>query len=357
MKIQNILEDLIKIQSVSSNTKECRRIVDYIDTLVKENGLKSKIYENKDVFSILIGKEIKDKYEVLFNGHLDVVPANQKDFQSIIKKENEKNIMYGRGTSDMKGACVSVLTAFIESIKEGVDLDMAILFTTDEEIGGFNGVKYILDNDIVSADIVFIPDGGNNWSICTDEKGVFQIRLTATGVSAHGSKVWEGDNAILKLIKVYNNISKRFDKVTEKDNWKPTVNLGALNGGDAANKVPDIATMLLDMRYPTPYTQKDLEKIVNESLVKEVTYEAISTGSPLHIDIGNKYLKKWIKIVDNPEFEKASGASDGRFFAGKGIPVLITKPISSDPHINNEWVDLDDLDIFKKKIKEWLRSI
>ncbi len=357
MEIQNTLEDLVKIQSVSSNTKECKRIVEYIDTIVKENDLKSEIYENNNAFSILIAKEIKDKYKVLFNGHLDVVPAKEEEFVPKIKTEKGKKIIYGRGTSDMKGACVSVLQAFIESIKEGSNLDMAILFTTDEETGGFNGVKYILDNNIVDADIVFIPDGGNNWSICTDEKGVFQIKLTAKGISAHGSRVWLGDNAIDKLIKVYENISKGFEKVTEKDNWKPTVNLGALNGGNAANKVPDIATMLLDMRYPTPYTQKDLEKIVNESLVEGVTFEIISTGSPLHIDINNEYLKKWIKVVNNPTFEKESGASDGRFFAQKGIDVLITKPMSSEPHIENEWADIDDLFTFKEKIKEWLRSI
>ena len=45
----------------------------------------------------------------------------------------------------MKGPNVSILLAFIESIKEGIDIDMALLFTTDEETGGFNGTKYLIE--------------------------------------------------------------------------------------------------------------------------------------------------------------------------------------------------------------------
>ena len=68
-------------------------------------------------------------------------------------------------------------------------------------------------------------------------------------------------------------------------------------------------------------------------------------------------MKKWLKLIDNPIFEKESGASDGRFFAEKGVDVILTKPNSSEPHIDNEWVDVDDLILFKDKVKEWLKDI
>jgi succinyl-diaminopimelate desuccinylase len=255
---------------------------------------------------------------------------------------------------------VAVLLAFLEAVEEDLDKDMAVLFSTDEELGGFNGTGYVVE-DGLEADILFVPDGGQDWSVCTDEKGVFHIKFEAEGVSAHGSRTWLGDNAILKLINTYQNMRKLFDEkwgeATTNDNWKPTLNLGALNGGNAANKVPNEATMLIDIRYPSPVTQDELEQIVKDSIIDGVTWQAISTGAPLSIDMDNNYLKKWLKIADVKELEKESGASDGRFFAAKGMDVLLTKPISSEPHIDNEWIDVDDLIKFKDKIKEWLRVI
>ena len=360
MELQKILEDVIKIPSITSNIKACKEIIDYIDTLAKEQGLKTKIFEKNDVFCLLIAQKIKNKYEVILNGHLDVVPAPEKDFIPKIVKEKGKTIMYGRGTSDMKGCDIAALLAFFECIEEGCNTDMAILFTTDEETGGFNGAAFAMEQGI-TADIIFTPDGGTDWSIVTDEKGVFHIKFEATGVSAHGSRTWLGDNAVTKLIKTFNNIEKQFNKTwgsaTLKDNWKPTLNLGALNGGNAANKVPNEATMLVDIRYPSPVTQEDLEKIVTSSIVDGVTWEAISTGAPLHTDVNNKYMKKWSQLVTNPVFEKESGASDARFFAEKGIPVIITKSKGSEAHIDNEWVNVDDLVVLKNRIKDWLKSI
>jgi succinyl-diaminopimelate desuccinylase len=360
MNLQKTLEELVSISSVTSDTKACKQTIDYVKDLVEEKGLKTKLYEKNDVYSLLIAKEIKNKYEVLFNGHMDVVPASEESFKPKVKKENGKTIMYGRGTSDMKGTNVSVLQAFLESVEEGLDKDMAILFTTDEEYGGFNGVGYVIGQGL-KADIVFVPDGGQDWSVCTDEKGVFHIKFEAKGVSAHGSRTWLGENALEKLINTYQNLRKAFDKewgeATIDDNWKPTLNLGALNGGNAANKVPNEATMLIDIRYPSPVTQEQLEKIVRDSIVKGVNWEAISTGAPLSIDIENRYLKKWLEVANADDLEKEPGASDGRFFAEKGIGVILTKPISSKPHIENEWVDVDDLTLFKNRIKEWLRSV
>jgi len=327
MNLQKTLEELVSIPSISSNKKACKKAIEYVKDIVEKKGLKTKIYEKNEVYTLLVAKEIKDEYEIILNGHLDVVPAPDKAFKPKIKQEKGITLMYGRGTSDMKGGDVAILLAFLESLEEGLDKDIALLFSTDEEPGGFNGIGYVVEQGL-KADIVFIPDGGNDWSVCTDEKGVFHLEFKAEGTSAHGSKVWMGDNALLKLIKVYENMKKEFDnkwgESTKNDNWKPTINLGALNGGSAANKVPNEATMLIDIRYPTPVTQDDLEKIVEDSLVKGVIWKAISTGAPLHIDVENKYLKKWLEIINKKDLEKESGASDGRFFAQKGIDVIIT---------------------------------
>lgn len=360
MDLEKILEDLIFIPSVTSDTKACKEAIDYINGLFQLKGLKTKIYEKNDVYSLLIAREIKNKYEVILNGHLDVVSSSEDGFKPKVEEVNGKRVMFGRGTSDMKGADAAMILAFMESIEQGQEKDVALLFTTDEETGGFDGVANVIDQGL-KADIIFVPDGGKNWNVCTDEKGVFHIKFNSKGSSAHGSRLWEGDNALEKLLQVYSKLKSEFNEKwgepTKEDNWKPTINLGSIKGGNTANQVPNEATMLIDIRYPSPVTQSDLEKIVRESIVSEVTWEAISTGAPLSINIENKYLQKWLKIVERKKFEKEHGASDARFFAAKGMDCIITNPRASKPHIDKEWIDLEDLVLFKDKLKEWLYSI
>lgn len=357
MNTQKILKELVEIPSITSDTKECLKAIKYIEKIAKENNLKTKILEKNNVYCLLISNQIKKKYKIILNGHLDVVPGNENMFKVKVKD----NKMFGRGTSDMKGVNVALLLAYIEIVKLGKGDDILLLFTTDEEYGGFNGMGNFISKDY-SADISFIPDGGNKWSICTDEKGVFHVVIKAKGKGAHGSKPWTGENAILKLMSVYKNIQKEFEREwglpTNKDNWKPTCNLGSLNGGDAANKVPNEAEMKLDIRYPSPIKESDIEKIIISSLEKGVTYDVLSTGLPLSTDVNNPYIKKWVKVINKKVvFEKAHGASDGRFLSEKNILVLLTKPVSSDPHIDNEWIDLIDLEKFKEKVIEWLKVV
>ena len=50
------------------------------------------------------------------------------------------------------------------------------------------------------------------------------------------------------------------------------------------------------------------------------------------------------------------GASDGRFFSAKGIPVVMFKPECSEAHIKNEWVSLKGLERFYRILARFLRE-
>ena len=54
------------------------------------------------------------------------------------------------------------------------------------------------------------PFGGFNINIINREKGDLHFRVISRGKSAHGSRVWEGINAIENIIDFYNDISLIF---------------------------------------------------------------------------------------------------------------------------------------------------
>ena len=72
------------------------------------------------------------------------------------------------------------------------------MFTTDEELGGENGVGELLKHGW-SAGLAVIPDGGENWQVESAAKGPLRAEIVClAGRSAHGSRPWEGENAIAR---------------------------------------------------------------------------------------------------------------------------------------------------------------
>ena len=356
--MKNILKELVEISSVTGDVVNCKKAIDFVKDIAIKSGLKTKVLEKDGVFTLIMGKEIKKEAKIILNGHLDVVPAKKDMFKTRLEGDR----MIGRGTSDMKGGDVAMLLALTELIKEGEDPDVLLIFTTDEEVGGFKGIKLLVD-DGFKADIVFIPDGGEDGKVCTDQKGVFHILLKAKGTSAHGSRPWKGENAVLKLVTVFQRLEEEFKKrwgeCTEDDSWKPTLNLGMLKGGEFANQVPDLAEMKVDIRFPSPITLSLLRDLVNGCLegMSGIEMEVLSTGSPLSIDVKNSFVKSWVKLFKKKvDFIRECGASDGRFFAERGMSVLLTKPLSSEPHMDGEWVDLKSVETFKEVLKGWIRE-
>jgi len=74
----------------------------------------------------------------------------------------------------------------------------------------------------------------------------------------------------------------------------------------------------------------------------------------------NQYIQKILRVAKNINLNlkvtNEHGASDGRYFSAKGIPVIMFKPICSATHIDNEWIDLQSLEKFSQLLKSFLLS-
>lgn len=347
------MKDLIKITSklVSFKTtadrpKELLKCRDYITSLFNKKGLFIKKYSKANKLSLVISTCDTKDFDIILSGHFDVVPAEKHAFIPVSKG----NRLYGRGTSDMKGHVAAMILALLEISKWRKKPKIALMLTSDEEIGGFNGTKYLLEDKKYRSKCVFVPDGGEDFKIILAEKGVVHMCIRAKGKTAHGSRPWLGENAIVKLFDVYKTISKEFPLPKDKDNWGKTVNIGKIIGGDAVNKVPDFAEMYLDIRYTEQTSSKSVVKKVKDICKKVSNVNAVLKiqGSCLFTPKGDKYVQRLEEVMKEVlrrdiKFGKGHGASDGRFFSERKIPVLMTKCKCSEPHIKNEWVNIKSL--------------
>ena len=76
------------------------------------------------------------------------------------------------------------------------------------------------------------------------------VRIEVSGIAAHGSTPWLGDNAILKAHDAFRRIETLpFSRESSDLFDRPSINLARIVGGDAFNKVPDTCCMDVDIRY------------------------------------------------------------------------------------------------------------
>ncbi len=363
MNITDILLKLLEFRTTFSNPEELRGIVDFVEDIFKDKGFYIERLKKNEKHSIYIS--FKETYtpEILFVGHLDVVPP---DFEEQWMPKIEGDRLFARGAMDMKGTCAVLIRLFLDIKEENKQGNFALLFTTDEETGSKDGVEYILKEKGLTPRFTIIPDGGVDFTAVIEGKGVFHCEINAKGKSAHGSTPWMGENAIDKLIDIYIELKEWVLKESEGKNakhWHPTLNLGVINGGTAVNKIPDHASMQLDFRFPHPYTLSDVEGKVKEVLSKYdgVEYRTMSTGPAVYTSPENDYIKKFIGVYKRVLkkdiiFGKEHGATDGRFFSEKNIPVLTIYPLGAGVHSRDEWVNISSLNTLFDLFREFLRE-
>jgi acetylornithine deacetylase/succinyl-diaminopimelate desuccinylase-like protein len=159
---------------------------------------------------------------LLFIGHLDVVEARREDWSvDPFVLTAKDGYYYGRGTLDMKGDDVALVTNLMRLRQEGFvpERDIVVALTADEEAGGdANGVKWLLRDhrDLIDADLVINPDAGGGFStgerrlymgLETSEKIFVTFGLEVTNKGGHSS-LPEPDNAIYRLAAGLGRIAK-----------------------------------------------------------------------------------------------------------------------------------------------------
>jgi succinyl-diaminopimelate desuccinylase len=353
-RLKKILFDILKIPSVSDNIQALRECIDYLSTIFEGKDLYIQRLEVNSKPSIYVSFVKSLNPKVLFCAHLDVVPPDsERDFEP----REEEDRIYARGALDMKGPTASVIDTILDFLKEGKGKNAGFLFTTDEEVGSKDGVNVWVNQKGLKPDFVVIPDGGVDFKIMNQGKGVLHVRFKSKGVSAHGSTPWDGENAADKLISLYNELKKWVDSqkgLKEEPTWKVTLSLGKINSGRACNIVPDYGEMELDFRFPPPWGVESFREKIQEFLdkYKGIEMEIMSYGEPVYTPEDNEYVMMFAEAVKRVKgrvgYGKIYGATDGRFFAEKGIPVVMIYPVGGNIHGKNEWVSYSSL----KELKE-----
>jgi succinyl-diaminopimelate desuccinylase len=363
--ILKITEDLVRIKTTADRPEELQRAIQYVEQFFQDTpSLFIKRYECEGKPSIVMSTQDTLSPDIFLVGHLDVVPAPDELFEP--RYEGTK--MFGRGACDMKSECVVLMSLMKEFAQRADRPSVALMLTTDEEIGGLHGVAYLLNEVGYRCKIAIIPDGGQSPDdIVLANKGILLLRMSAKGKTGHGSRPWLGDNAIEKLLSAYARVRALFpDRATATDFWYHTLNIGTIAGGEAANQIPGSASCDLDIRFTPEVTAHTLFDRIKTSAGNDVSVEIRVSGDPIYTDPQNSFVQLYASCVeerlDSPAvFNKHCGSNDGRFFTFLGIPIIVSRPTSGDQHSPHEWLEteslLDFYQICLKAIEKFHQSL
>lgn len=354
----SLIEKLVSYDTSENKTDNILACFNFIDDQIRPFGFVPHDYLNNGVKSRVwsLGPKENLTPDILYSAHLDVVPGVESQFK--VQQIDRK--LYGRGVSDMKFAIASFIQVITRLNQEStIPPSIVLMITSDEEQGGLDGTNYLVNQIGYRPSVVLMPDGGDEMSLTYQSKGVLQVKATAHGQSAHGAYLWQGVNAIDKLVAFLSTLRMHYP-APRTEVWENTANIGVISGGRQTNQVPDLAEAKIDFRLiPGTDPKIVLEKL--KAIGPELDFTVLVDAVAFATDINHAAIKLWTDTLSSVTGQpikmlQEHGASDARFFTPFGIPVILSKPISGGDHSPNEWIDVDSLMAFNEALYKYLKN-
>ncbi|GIV96471.1 MAG: peptidase M20 [Herpetosiphonaceae bacterium] len=343
-EIIDLTTRLIEVPSIADRPAELKRVIDLIaGELDGLPGIRLHRIEEAGFPALAVTFGERTAAQIILNAHVDVVPGREEQFVAQVRDGR----IYGRGAQDMKAAAAVYIRLIKDLAAGGQSPDIAFQFVTDEEIGGDHGTRALLERGFTGE--LFIAGEPTDLQICNRAKGILWLVVHQPGRPAHGSRPWEGSNPIIAIEEGLARLLERYP-VPGEAVWRTTVTPSAIAGGDAQNRVPVRCDLKLDIRYvPEEGAEAVLRQV--RTAFKGADVELIHQGSALQTDESHPLVQRIAEAQEaitgqRPRFYAEHFGSDARFYGERGMPAVCWGPIGAGLHSDEEWVEIESLQLY-----------
>lgn len=365
----------------------CQKLIQQKSYSGEESGVVGVLSENMkqmgfdevtvDKYGNIIGciKGNRPGKKVLFDGHIDTVPVTEEAewLYPPFAAEIHDGKIYGRGTSDMKGAVAAMTCAASNYAKDtGKDFagEIYVAGVVHEEC--FEGVAAREISKNVRPDYVVIGEA-SQLNLKIGQRGRAEIIIETFGKPCHSANPEKGINAVYKMAKVIGAIR------TLAPTHHPVLGDGILELTDiksapypGASVVPEYCRATYDRRLLVGETKESVLEPINgllEKLMAEdpelkvkasyaVGRERCHTGNEIE---GERFFPGWLydkdddfvqavytKLTDKgftPEITQYNFCTNGSHYAGEAkIKTFGLGPSRENlAHTLNEYVEIEQL--------------
>lgn len=200
--------------------------------------------------------------------HLDTVPPH-------LPHRREGSIWYGRGACDAKGQIAAMVSASQRAGEVGAPTP-ALLFVSGEETDHAGAIA------CEQQELPFVPivlGEPTCGQMIQAGKGILKLEARTRGVAAHSAFPERGRSATEPLILALHRLLQTRLPV-DPILGPSTLNIAMLDGGIAANVIPDRAGATLFLRASTPTSE--LHEIVANALGDQVELDLGTHADPIH---------------------------------------------------------------------------
>jgi len=374
-----LVEELLGLLAVDTANPpgETAALVDAVEARLDRLGIETeRVVADPAKPNLLATIPGADPRTLLYNGHLDTVPYDERAWEHDPLGERDGDRVYGRGATDMKGPLAAMLEAAAAFAETGTTppVTLRFAFVSDEEVAGDPGLPAVLDAGRLDADWCVIGEttcDGARRSVTVADKGSVWLTLEATGSGAHGSRPVLGENAIDRLYGAVETIRSRFgtepfdldpevESVVEesvayyeptmgegaaRDLFaRPTINLGTLSGGESVNSVPVSARAELDIRLTAGVRTPDVLARLRDCVadcegieIADVTW-SVGTYEPLDSPLVSAVTEAVAEVTGDRVYRRsATGGGDAKKLRDAGIPTVEVALGTDTAHAADEY--------------------
>ena len=363
----SLIQRLIQIRSYSGDEKE---IVEFIVAKMKEFGFDESYH---DTFGNAIGRIGNGPIKIMYDAHIDTVKVTETEnwAHPPFGGEIVNGKMYGRGVVDEKPAMAGFMIAgkILKQIYgNSFPFTLYVVGSVLEEDADGYPLYHIIQNEKIKPDYVVLGEP-TDLKVYRGQRGRMELKITATGKSAHGAHNQKGINAIYKMAPIVEEIEKLDKKLKPK---KP-LGKGSITVSQISSKAPSTCSV-------ADYCQIHLDRRMTigenkNSVVKELKAIIKKHKSDAKVSIPNvegtswkgtefsqeAYFPTWVYDEKHPLVNAAmntSKASIGKAKSGVwsfstngvataghfGIPTIGFAPGKEElAHSSKEELILDDL--------------
>lgn len=304
---------------------------------------------------------------VALNAHGDVVPPGDGWTADPYGAEERGGAVFGRGAAVSKSDFATYAFALraLIAARRPLDGTVELHFTHDEEVGGFVGPKWLLEQGLTRPD--YAISAGFAHAVTTAHNGVLHLEIVLRGRQAHAAVPETGVDALEAAWPILKALYEERHRLAAVTSSQPGIGsakltVGLISGGINTNVVPDRVVMRLDRRL---IPEEDgaaveaaliarIEAAAPERPGLEVECRRIMLAEPLRPLPGVETLADIVRghaaaVLGVPV--EATGAplyTDARHYAAAGVPTVLYGAgprtiLETNAHAADEHLRLADL--------------
>ena len=309
---------------------------------------------------------------LVLSGHLDVVPANEPEWQSDPFTLTERDGAYvARGACDMKGFVTLAVNLARRMRQEALTHPLVLILTYDEECGTL-GARHLVETweHAIPLPLHAIVGEPTSLQAVRLHKGHVTMRILFRGLPAHTAYAHLGRNAIepaARVILALGAVQERLRSLRSPasefypDSPGPTLNVGRIHGGDAVNVVPDLCELSFGVRILPGMDVAAILDSIRESVqalpnLGDYTMEVIARSPPLLLDESATIYRDVCNVIDQQKTAAVSYATDAGELQALGLQCVIFGPGDiAVAHKPNEWLSMAEFQRARQLLEQLIR--